>query len=625
MKILNKNLVFIPLIIASLNAEELCIDSLLKDIEIKTDLSEKTKLANGGISFIYTRDDIQRMQVKYLKDILKSTHPFGYTENRYGLPDPMFLGSNQLFTSSNIRIFIDNQEITTSLYGSGLAIMGDIDIGFVDHIEVYTQNPSYEFSTEPTFLLIKLYSKKASRDEGSKVELNSGSYGSSRVSGYLAHELKNDWSYFTYLSLNNDNRKKYESYGSELSRDKEVSHFFGSFYNENNNILIESISSKKDSFIDLSDEATPSDANIDFDSLHIGYDIKTDDLSFLATYSYMDESTGFSDDINDITSHISKSTSDVYSTEFKYNFNTTNNKTIAGIKYRLKSFKYKTLQKDNVDYTSLGHSYQSISSVFVENQYSLKENSIINMGIEYTDVKNNNSIQQDELLQYRLGHTYTNSNWTNKIIHSHIETSLETYLVNSYDFYITNGKKESQEMDSFIENIIYQKFNNKYELILDYMRIKNYLLPVESGLIDNYKEKVTVKGLNFMWTHDYNDYDKLFISLGYMETNNMPSVSLQKTYTGILRNINTYKKFDIFNELLYYKDSVNNKDYVDYSAGVKYHYSDDLTISFKGENLFDKAKTTSYKRVDPVTNQLEVPLEISSVDRKVMITLEYLF
>jgi len=63
------------------------IENLLSTIEKKNDLSEKTKLENSGFSTIYTRQDLDMMQVKYLRDILKYTLD-GYRESRYGLPDP---------------------------------------------------------------------------------------------------------------------------------------------------------------------------------------------------------------------------------------------------------------------------------------------------------------------------------------------------------------------------------------------------------------------------------------------------------------------------------------------------------------------------------------------------------
>jgi len=81
---------------------------------------------------------------------------------------------------------------------------------------------------------------------------------------------------------------------------------------------------------------------------------------------------------------------------------------------------------------------------------------------------------------------------------------------------------------------------------------------------------------------------------------------------------------------LYFRDSIDSKNFYDYSAGVKYHHSEDFTISIKGENLFDKSRVTKFNRVDVTTlanpmPSFDTPIEVSSIDRKVTLSLEYLF
>ena len=607
--------------------DDFTVDKLLKDIEKKTDLSSKTKLENGGISTIYTRDDINRMQVKSLKDILKLTRNVGYFENRYGLPDSLYQGSTQPFLSSTIRVFIDNQEITTSLYGSGLILLGDIDMDFVDHIEVYTQNPSFEFSTEATYALIKLYSKKASKDEGGKISISKGSYGSSKINGYYSQELENEWAYFAYLSQNNEKRKKHYSNNHKLSRDKNVSHLLASFYNDKNSILFESISSNRDSFIDASVDGSADLAKIEHESIFLGYDYKSNKFSFLTSYGYMNTQTDFKDDNQTLYSQETKTDSHVYTNELKYNFNSSNNELLVGVKYRFKKFDYEKFNINNISKTSSNYDYQAVSTAFLENQYSLEENSIITTGIEYIDVKNNHSIQQDELLLYRVGHTYTTNSWTNKLINSYIETSLEPYLVNSENKFISAGYIKPQEINSIIENIIYEKDNNKYELILDYTKIKNYLSLIANNrtLLDNYEKDVFFKSATFNLTYKYNSYDKFLLTLRHLKMKNTPNSYDGKYLTLILRNINTYEKFDIYNELIFSNNNIDNKNNYDYTLAVKYNYTKDFNISLKGENLFSKAKTTSYNRIDPVTSLSQSDLNISSIDKKIILSMEYLF
>ena len=636
MKVIDKIFFIILFFISVSIAQEVNIDNLLKDIEIKTDLSQKTKLENGGISFIYTRDDLHRMQAKKLKDILKSSYPFGYDENRFGLPDPHNMTTTHPFMSSAIRIYIDDQEISTGLYGSGLIIYGDMDIDFVDHIEVYHGNPTYEYSTESTFTLIKLYSKVASKDAGSRVSISGGSYGASNINIYNSQELDNDWSYFTYISQNNDKRQKIQSYNTSLSKDKKDTHMFISFYDDNNKIMIDAIRQKRDSFMDQSIDATPINAEINRDYLHIGYNGNYDNFLYLLTYDLSNVKADFEDDVMPlpifnymypVASSAVYSKSNVFTGELKYKYNTTSNKLVAGIKYRYKDFKYTTLTRNRIPLPLTGNTNQSIATAFIENQYFIKSNSILTTGISFSRVRNNNSIQDDDLLMYRVGHTYTNNNWIFKTIFAHNEKTLDPYLVNSYGFFITNGKKDPEEQILLIENITYKKENNKYELVLSATKAKNQLMPnSQSGLLENYDKDLNVLNSEFRWTYNYRDYDKLYMAIGYNHIHNLPmfSDSLHQ-YTSTIRALNTYEKFDFFNELLFTRDNIENNNFYDYSLGAIYHYTKDLSISIKGTNVLDKARTRSYMRVNPVTFEQETPLNISPIDRSFMATVEYLF
>ena len=605
------------------------LEDLLDNIKNKTDLSSKTKLENGGISFIYTRNDLERMQVKYLKDILKATYPFGYNENKSGRPDPLTFGTNAPYVSSMMRVFIDNQEIISGIFGSGIFVLGDIDIGFVDHVEVYTQNPSYEFSTESTFVLVKLYTKVAQKDEGGKIELSSSSYGGKKLSTYYTKEL-DKWSYFNYITSDDLQREDYKSKDTTLSRDKKRTHILSSIYTKDQRILLQAIKSKEDSFIGKSVDATPKTNTLDMDFIHIGYDANINNFSYLFSYEYMNTQYLFEDDIGALQSLDTEVKSNVYTSELKYNYTTTSNKLVLGTKYRIKKYDYSKRMINGVEKPKPVNDTQTIASVFLENQYSIENNSIITTGLSYSSIKNNNTEQNDNLFMYRFGHTFTTSNFIIKTIASHVEMTISPYLVNGDNSYIVAKDIDIQSLDSIISNIIYEKENNKYEIILQNLKSKKYLVPNSQGLLDNHDKTVVTNGILTRWTYEYNKYDKLFLTLSYMKKNNLPFIDEQKIYRSIVRNINTYKDFDIFNEIIFYKNDTYDKDFYDYSAGIIYHKTQDLSISLKGENLLNKAKTTKYARIDPSTlssgtPQLEEPLYISPIDRRVTISLEYLF
>ena len=613
------------------------VDDLLKDIKYKTDLSKKTKLANSGISFIYTRDDLQRMQAKYLKDILKSSYLSKYAENRYGIPDPLVKGIEKLpFRSSNIRIYVDNQEIVAGMYGSGLIIYGDLDIGFADHIEIYTSNPTYEYSTESTMILIKIYSKSTLKDSGAKVEVNTGSYGANRVSAFISQDINNDWSHFSYISRNHDNRKIHYSNNEPLSRDKDVTHIFSSFKNDNQRIILDITDQNRDSFMSVSLDATPQEARLDFQSLHIGYDSNFNNFSFLAAYDYTDTYTFFLDNIVQNQSEFNSNfqvfkqetntKSEVFTTELKYNYITQNNKLTTGVKYRNKRYKNKIFEVNNFAWPQSKNDTQTVLTIFMENKYSIKENKILTFGIQSSQINNNYSEQDDNLFMYRLGYTYIYENFTSKTVMSHMESALEPYLI-SLSYLLTPGRKKPQEYDYLIQNTIFEKLNNKYELVLSYIKVKNELLrePSKNNLLDNYDKNLYLSTALFRWTYKYNRYDKLLTRFDYQDIKNLYDFTHLKNYTAVIRNINTYKQFDIFSELLYTKNNIDKKNFYDLSFGVKYNYNQEMTLSIKGENLLNKAATTTFTRVDPQTITQEEPLYISPIDRKITFTLEYQF
>ena len=623
-------------ILSVVNADE-SIDNLLNDIKYKTDLSQKTKIANTGISFIYTRDDIQRMQARYLKDILKSSYISKYAENRYGIADPLTQGTETVpFKTSVARIYIDNQEITTGLFGSGLVIYGDIDIGFADHIEIYTRNPTYEYSTESTMLLIKIYSKSTIKDEGAKVELNVGSYGASRISGYISQDLNYDWSNFTYISHNNDNRQKHYSNNETLSRDKDVTHLFSSFSSDNQRILLDITDQRRDAFMSASLDATPQDATIDLKTIHLGYDANYNNFSFLASYDLTNSRSSLIDDVNPIetsphnglypiASQETKTKAEVFTTEIKYNYLSSNNKLTGGLKYRYKKYKRKLFNINEIPCPQSKNNVQAVYTLFMEDQIYIQENQILSLGMQFSHIHNNHTEQDDKLYMYRLGYTYLYDKWTSKTLIAHTESALEPYLIGST--YITPGTKKPQEYHYITQDIIFEEKNNQIELLLGYMRLRNSIIGPYMGaqLLDNYAKDIYLSTALLRWTYKYNRYDKLFASFDYKDTKNLYDFGHIKDYTIVIRNLNTYKNFDFFNELLYTRNNIYKKNFYDLSLGVKYNYNRDLTLSIKGENVFNKARRTTFTRVDPLTLQQISPISISPIDRKITLSIEYLF
>jgi iron complex outermembrane receptor protein len=615
------------------------IETLLNDISVKTDLSEKTKLENGGISYIYTRDDLERMQAYVLKDILKSTYPFGYNENNYGLTDPYNMRSLPS-NSSKVKIFIDDQELTTGLFGSCISIYGNMKIGFVDHIEVYFGNPTFESTTEPAYVIIKLYSKVAQKDGGSKLLLSGGSYGTKNAAYYHAAELDNEWSYFSYISLDDNKRKKYHNDAATLSKDTQTLHLFGSFYTNEHKFLIDGIVQKKESFIAQSMGATPDDSTIDNTYLHIGYNGKMNRFSFLLTFDRDTIESNFSDLYREKIKAINQFlpvglpymmqtelSSEVYTAGINYNLQSQKNTLVSGVKYRYKQFHYDKIIYNDKDAVPTDYNAQTTLTLFAEDQYNLAENMVLTAGISYAKVRNHHTAQNDELLAYRLGYTYTDEHWVSKTIISYMETMLEPYLINHLYLKDPNQKLPKTEQQIFLQNVKYTDESDTYEFIASYLVEKNQLMsnPV-TGLLDTYGKDVSYTSFLGRYTKAYNRHDKIEVALSVDHMNHLPVIGKLNRMFGYIRGLNTFGAFDLFNEFVYYRyDTPSVKSYVDFSTGITYHSTDDLSFSLKGTNLFSDAKKSHYMRFNYDTMTFDTPLYISPVDKAVRFTMEYTF
>jgi len=251
-------------------AEENNLDYLLGEYTQKSDLSKKTKLVNAGHSIIFTRDDIERMQARNLKDIVKTLPFFTYQEGRYGIPNLYNMGDFVPFSSSSVRIYIDDHEMMSGSYGSSFALLGNVELEFVDHIEVYYNTPSFEYSVESTYLLIKLHSKIPERDKGGKVLLSSGSYGTNQQTTFYTDKI-NNISYFAYLSNDNDKKDTFYINDEIVERDNQRKHFLGTIFNDNNHFLIDAQNTDIMPLSNMSLDGSSSGSDVEYNNLQMSY------------------------------------------------------------------------------------------------------------------------------------------------------------------------------------------------------------------------------------------------------------------------------------------------------------------------------------------------------------------
>ena len=620
------------------------IQTILNMIEQKCDLSQRTKKENWGITYVYTRQDLQKMQARYLKDILLSLFPLQYKINNYGLYDPIGSSPRVPFLSSSLKVFIDNQEISVGMYGSGLVLYGDMDISFADHIEVYIGSPSFEISSEPSLMVIKLYTKSAQRDGGNRLAAFLQSYGGKMSYFHTADELDNGWSYFGYVSSFDDRYKKIEHLGSLLSRDKKAFHLLGTLQKGHKRFLMDIIHKNMDSFIDQSIFATPKQASIDEDYFHIGYDETKGPLRYYLTYERKQTKSDFLDLYKNRVQQINilygqnlpyslytRSHSDIYTASLQYNYHIDQKSSLqVGGKYRYKHGVYTKLIYNDAQLPLLGNDTQKVASVFTEYKYRIDDATIFNFGLNHFDVRNNNSNQNDKFTDMRAFLTHLAGDWTFKTILSYIHFYPDLYLIHSLFLKNPTRKLPLQKHRFFTQEIAYTYKRQKYILDLTFITGKNYLLPDSTNplLLSPYEGTLRYQRALMRFVQEYREYDKFQIGLNINKVFNLPRSSLYKNSTIVqtmvsMKNFNTFSWGDLYNEIDYFYDSWRQKHQFHYNVALSLQLSKDLHLKIKGENLFNSSIVQDFYVLSPALSLKKLPVQL--FDRRFSIGLEYTF
>lgn len=602
------------------------IEGLLNTIEKKSDLSEKTKLENSGFSTIYTRNDLDMMQVKTLIDIFKYTMD-GYRISRYGLPDPLTFGPVP-FSSSLIRIFIDDQEITTAMYGSGMVILGDLDLGFADHIEVYNLSTSFAYSSEPTSVLIRIFSKKADRDgRGSFQSMVTSRGGSTQNVQYIGRE--NDTDYLARISSSYDKRKEYETSKDDLNRDVKRYNILTSIKDETQSILINASKTTKGGWLGPSMDASLDTSKISTEDSHIGYSKTFDDLKFSIAYDGLkdhalyEDTPLFSYKGMPISSIESKSHSSALSTELKYNTQLGDHHLITGTRYRYKMTKFDLIQMNGADLAQDGHTRQSVGSLFLEDSYAFKDNFVGTLGAQTSHVNNNAGYDSEDVQMLRAGITYTNDQWTSKSFVFHTESYIEPYLIGS--FYMKSAYPEKMTLDSIAQEFKYEEGPSLYEFFMSYAWMQDAPFVNTDLRVDTAKGMTTHFSSYLQYTYHYEAINKISLAYRYKEIDHAGYLKEFRNHQVVLRNQNRYRKFDFFEEMFVTRSEYYNNTGYDLTLGVRYNVSDNVIISLKGQNLLNKGEKQYITRFDFSTMSNMESLSIPIQERIVMLGFEWLF
>ncbi len=637
---------------SSIFADVLDIDDLIDKFERENDLSKTTKRESVGHVSVFTRQDIDMLRLYTLEDLMNYIPFLKRNRTSQGLMD---LGFTQLGRVSEnlMHIYIDNQLLVFPYQGIGLKYYSKVNLKHVDHIEIYWGFPSFSFGISGPATVIRVYTKKADRENistlGAKVS-NSGSFG---LEGYSAHSY-DDFSYL--LSVNHENIKEKKLYKYEdfpLSKNENTTHLFSVFCKGNSKFSINLLKGNYDGFLGESLSFQPLKNDIDIKHIYLTWDYKLRDILKLST-SYSYSKTDYYSKVVPLpdTKLIPKKF--LLPTDFPSNrLDAKRTKERGLYEKKLKEqlfnihlFKNINYKKHSIDFGYMGQhrkykfdSYiadgietsrddfpfdeEYVSSFYVEDSYLLDDKDLLISSFKY-NYYNRKAADDKNSFNGRFGYIHNDYNWYNKFFLHYGTNNGDSFLFANY-FLEKQAKKTTNR--AITNELGYRLKNGNISFFLTYGDTKEEE-PYQAS-------EHRLAGLNAFYNLNYTNYLRASLwvmnSRWHNESNilaRMLSFSKDSYVTnrsgGYLALTSMFDKFIFTNSLFFNRHNSLNKNYIDYSTSITYRHDSNLEFFLKGSNLLNKAQDGFYYGID-VKKQSFTTYEPPLFERAVWFGMEYSF
>ncbi len=618
----------LPLLLSLLFSEDLMLDDLLNEYEESESLYKKSKQESAGYLLVYSREDLEKMQAFSLRDVLKTIRMYNMQLTSVGVPRLQKAGQGKSALPP-IKLYIDDFEITTVAQGNALDMYGEMDIYFVDHIEIYQGGSSIAFGNSPGSMVIRLYSKSPSRENSSSAQLSVDSKSSFDMRAVSAGTM-GEYEYLLYADGSNTNYDKYEKNNQELSRDaKRYQAHFKILKKDDFEVVVDAITSTRDIFSGMGPAPTGDDGDRSYGYINaIKYfegDIK---LSVAASQEvkkfFNSDAVGIKQPnttllANDIDIHINsntyKITLDKKIVQGKHDF-------LIGAQFQQNKLNFKTYKGVNVT-PDIGPTKLDIYMLYLEELYNINENNLLAFSAKLDHYRDSFSKNSTEYA-LRLGYiALLTESWKSKIfaIRRYVYPNmLETTF--APPVYSPNPELDASYIDMLTGELEYNDgehsvvFGYAYKIIEDGITFSK----TQKQYINNQK-RINFNRFYLRGEHRFNYDNKVIIEYykAYKDFYASPDSGV------LIQSFNTIGDFDIYNELVYRNGyainygagDVNIDDGYDYTLSIGYAINKAMKIKAKGENLLDKASKTLIDSQGLV--------QVPAIERRAIITMEYTF
>jgi len=612
------------LLSSALFAQETDLSHLLQDYASSEALYHKTKIESAGHVIVYSRRDLERMQAYKLADVLKTIPFFTLQTSRIGLGNLVKAGASPS-SSSPVKIYIDDHEYPSDLRQNIIYRYGNMNLYFVDHIEVYQGGTSIAFGNEVGSMVIRIYTKKAERENATSVQTSGDNRGGYSLSGLSANQTE----YFDYLAFASHSDEKYKKYtnifGNSVSKNGEQQQVHFKFYQEKNwSLDIDYSESESDPYIGFGRQPRSGETKQQYGLIgftkYFPHKIKLILSTSKEESSLNDYDNGTIPLHNSFVDHLDVN---VYNISNKVQLEKRtlfgSNDLLIGLQVINKHAhieKYKAENKKQAIPNT--PKKMDIAMFYAENLYNINKNNLVTLSVK-ADHYNIDKIKNSNQYSFRLGYIGIYNNKTMVKLFSTRRYIAPRFVQTSFaGIYKPNPNLDVTKIKTITSELQYS-FNKKSKLDLSYgyIWIKDPIIfsPQQGEYINKDINTYFARYyIRYNYEFDYNNKLKFEWYIGDREKIFSPQEG------ALMELFDTFGKVDIYNQLLY-RSAYNFNDVhidasYDYTLGAIYRYSKQLNFKLKGENLFDNASKVPFK---------DQGISVQETDRRVMATMEYTF
>ncbi|WP_029521329.1 TonB-dependent receptor [Persephonella sp. IF05-L8] len=617
-------------------ASEESMLSLIKKYEEAADLSKKTREESLGHIIVYTRKELETMRVYTLTDLLRILPLNNNLPNNYGVETLIFPGGGNSIPII-YRLYIDDHEVSSINTSSPFLTYDRYPLDHIDHVEVYYSSGAISVTTEPSKIIIKLYTKKPERENTTKLRGSLSSKKSYTLDLFSAYKRGKNISYLINFSKAYFRFPRPEINGQPVSRNQFRKDLFLKFIYYKTEIELSLADVKRGSFFGMSADKSPDYAYThSFDSYLVLSQKFDRNTKLVISYDFQKRKHKEQNKASDggliipklfnpsqppIVEYYESLNLHKFSVVLNKKIKTTKNLLLLGTFWRY--YAEDTLNNYYIDALNTKHDITDtprvknyyIGSVYMENSYNINDKNLIILGANLDKFKFYGQKSKDEL-NLRAGFiSFINSKLMFKSFISRYYVIPSLLMIELSE----NNKLKPMKVNAYTGEVRYKSKHNEIKVFAGYYRIDDIVkLDYEKMVLINSGGSANFHEYGVTLRRNFTDY--LFSEINYWFTD-VGKNCFSPDRGGYFRLGGNFDKLKLYTDLVYKGDykpyGIHIKESYNLRLSVSYNLPEGWNFTLTGDNLLKRAEKKAYLGLDKGA--------VSLYYRQIIFTVEKLF